>query len=34
MPYAEWTAQHQREATEAQKLAFETAFAENVGRKD
>ncbi len=34
MPYSEWTAQHQREATEAQKQAFETAFAENVGRKD
>ncbi|WP_378947570.1 DUF1244 domain-containing protein [Mesorhizobium sp. ANAO-SY3R2] len=24
MPYAEWQAKHQREATEAQKAAFET----------
>jgi uncharacterized protein len=34
MPYAEWTALNQREASEEQKAAFETAFAENVGRKD
>ena len=34
MPYADWTAQHQRDASAAQKEAFETAFAENVGRKD
>lgn len=34
MPYADWTAQHQREASEAQKKAFETAFAQNVGRRE
>ncbi len=34
MPYDEWTAKHQREASAEQLKAFETAFAENVGRKD
>jgi hypothetical protein len=32
MPYDDWRAQHQREATEAQKAAFDIAFAQNVGR--
>lgn len=31
MPYADWVAAHQTEASEAQKAAFETAFRENVG---
>ena len=30
MPYADWVAQHQTEATDAQKAAFEVAFRENV----
>lgn len=30
MPYAEWVARHQREASPEQKAAFEKAFAENV----
>lgn len=34
MPYDEWTAKHQREASAEQLKAFKTAFAENVGRKD
>lgn len=34
MPYKEWTAKHQGEASAEQKKAFETAFAQNVGRKD
>jgi uncharacterized protein len=33
MPYSEWTARHQTEASDDQKKAFEKAFAENVGRK-
>ena len=32
MPYADWVAGHQAEATPEQKAAFETAFAENVGQ--
>ena len=32
MPYADWVAQHQREATDAQKAAFDVAFRENVGK--
>lgn len=31
MPYDEWRSLHQAEATEAQKAAFDTSFAENVG---
>jgi len=34
MPYAEWKAQHQTEASPEQKAAFDTAFAENVGKTD
>jgi hypothetical protein len=34
MPYADWVAQHQTEATEEQKAAFEVAFRENVGPRD
>lgn len=30
MPYDDWRALHQRDATEAQKSAFETAFRDNV----
>jgi hypothetical protein len=30
MPYDEWKAQHQTEATAEQQAAFETAFKENV----
>jgi hypothetical protein len=33
MPYADWQAAHQTEADAARKAAFETAFAENVGKK-
>src|SRR6056297_3337907 len=31
MPYEEWKARHQEEASDTQKAAFEQAFAENVG---
>jgi uncharacterized protein len=34
MPYDEWVAAHQREASAEQVSAFESAFAANVGRKD
>jgi len=34
MPYEDWQAQHQREASDAQIKAFEKAFAENVGKTD
>ena len=34
MTMADWKANYQTEATGAQKAAFETAFAENVGTKD
>ena len=34
MPYQTWKARHQREASEAQKAAFDTAFDENVARRD
>jgi len=34
MPYANWVAQHQTEADAAKQAAFQTAFAENVGKKD
>ncbi|MFN3954536.1 MAG: DUF1244 domain-containing protein [Pararhodobacter sp.] len=34
MPYEDWQAKHQREATPAQQAAFEQAFAENVGKRD
>ncbi len=33
MPYDEWQARHQREASDDQRAAFEKAFAENVGSK-
>ena len=32
MPFAEWKARHQSEATPDQQAAFETSFAENVGK--
>jgi hypothetical protein len=32
MPYEDWRAQHQTEADAAKKAAFDTAFAENVGK--
>jgi uncharacterized protein len=32
MPYDDWKAQHQAEADDAKKAAFEKAFAENVGK--
>ncbi len=31
MPYAEWKARYQTEASDAQKADFKVAFAENVG---
>ena len=34
MPYADWKAKHQSEANDAQKAAFATSFAENVGRAE
>ena len=34
MPYDDWKAQNQREATDDQLKAFEVAFAENVGPKE
>ena len=34
MPYDEWRAKHQREATDAQKAAFDQSFAENVGKRE
>ena len=34
MPYEDWKAQHQAEASDAQKAAFDTAFARNAGRRD
>jgi hypothetical protein len=34
MPYAEWVARHQKEATPEQKAAFEKAFRENVGPRE
>ena len=33
MPYADWKAKHQTDADDAQKAAFDKAFAENVGDK-
>ena len=32
MPYDDWKAQHQTEADDAKKAAFDKAFAENVGK--
>ena len=32
MPYDDWKTQHQSEADEAKKAAFEVAFRENVGK--
>ncbi|MBE2277206.1 MAG: DUF1244 domain-containing protein [Rhodobacteraceae bacterium] len=34
MPYPDWVALHQTEASAEKKTAFEKAYAENVGRKD
>lgn len=34
MPYAEWTARHQTEASAEQKADFATSFARNVGHRD
>jgi hypothetical protein len=34
MPYDDWKAMHQTEATQGQQAAFETAFRENVGRPE
>ncbi|WP_273522987.1 DUF1244 domain-containing protein [Rhodosalinus sediminis] len=34
MPYDQWKAGHQTEASAAQQQAFEKSFAENVGRED
>ena len=33
MPYDDWKAQHQAEASATQKAAFDAAFAANVGKK-
>ena len=33
MPYDDWKALHQADATDAKKAAFDVAFQENVGRK-
>jgi hypothetical protein len=33
MPYDDWKARHQTEASADQRAAFKTAFAENVGEK-
>ncbi|GAA6147452.1 DUF1244 domain-containing protein [Pseudooceanicola nitratireducens] len=33
MPYDDWKAQHQTEASDDQKAAFDKSFAENVGDK-
>ena len=33
MPFSEWKARHQTEATPEQQAAFEKSFAENVGKK-
>ncbi|PTE15244.1 DUF1244 domain-containing protein [Pseudogemmobacter blasticus] len=34
MPYADWVAQHQTEASPEQKAAFEVAYTENVGPRE
>ncbi len=34
MPYADWVAQHQREASPEQRAAFDSAFRENVGPRE
>ena len=34
MPYADWVAAHQTPADAAKQAAFQTAFAENVGKRD
>ncbi|MBT9386418.1 DUF1244 domain-containing protein [Pseudooceanicola sp. CBS1P-1] len=34
MPYEDWKTRNQTEATREQKAEFETAFRENVGKKD
>ena len=33
MPFSEWKARYQTDASDAQKAAFDVAFAENVGDK-
>jgi len=34
MPYEDWRAQHQTEADDAKKAAFDVAFRENVGPRE
>jgi len=34
MPYEDWKSQSQKEASPEQKAAFDTAFAQNVGKSD
>jgi uncharacterized protein len=34
MPYAEWKALHQVEASDAKKAAFDVAFQQNVGKSE
>ena len=34
MPYDQWKAEHQQDASDAQRAAFETAFKENVTDKE
>lgn len=34
MPFDEWKAQHQTEASDDKKAAFDKSFAENVGKRD
>jgi len=34
MPFEDWRAQHQTEASAEQKAAFEVSFAENVGKAE
>jgi uncharacterized protein len=34
MPYGDWVASHQTEATAEQAAAFEVAYAENVGKRE
>lgn len=34
MPFADWKAKYQTEASDSQKADFEVSFAENVGKQD
>ena len=34
MPYAEWKALHQADASDAKKVAFDVAFQQNVGKSE